>query len=64
MTERQEKSKNVLRVCPLNGATGLESPIVFLMGSHLLFEMEESVRLTETERAEMVSRQGDGNGGN
>jgi superfamily I DNA/RNA helicase len=51
---RHDKAKDVLRVCPLNAATGLESPIVFLMGSHLLFEMEESLRLTETERAELV----------
>lgn len=51
---REESGRGQLRVCPLNGATGLESPIVFLLGVHDLYEMENSIRLSDEERAEMV----------
>jgi hypothetical protein len=43
-----------IRVCTLNAATGLESPIVFVMGLHTLCEAEQSVRLSEEERAEVL----------
>jgi hypothetical protein len=43
-----------IRVCSLNSATGLEAPIVFLMGAHALYEEEQSVRLSEGERAELI----------
>ena len=46
--------QNQIRVCSLNAATGLESPIVFLMGIHDLYEMEQSIRLSEEERGEIV----------
>lgn len=45
---------NQVRVCSLNAATGLESPIVFLMGIHDLYEMEQSIRLSDEERAELI----------
>jgi superfamily I DNA/RNA helicase len=45
---------NHIRVCTLNGATGLESPIVFLVGVHILYEEEQSVRMSEEERAELI----------
>jgi hypothetical protein len=45
---------NHIRVCTLNAATGLESPVVFLMGVHSLFEEEQSVRLSDEERVELV----------
>ena len=45
---------NQIRVCSLNAATGLESPIVFLMGIHDLYEMEQSLRLSEEERADLI----------
>jgi hypothetical protein len=32
----------------------LEAPIVFLMGVHAMYEEEQSVRLSEGERAELV----------
>ena len=51
---RDESGRGQLRVCPLNGATGLESPIVFLLGVHDLYEMENSIRLSDEERAEMM----------
>lgn len=37
----QANSGNYIRVCALNAATGLESPIVFLMGVHSLYEAEQ-----------------------
>lgn len=43
-----------IRVCTLNAATGLESPVVFVMGAHRMCEAEQSVRLSEEERAELV----------
>ena len=45
---------NQIRVCSLNAATGLESPIVFLMGIHDLYETEQSIRLSEEERADLI----------
>jgi len=43
-----------IRVCTLNAATGLESPIVFVMGTHHMCEAEQSVRLSADERAELI----------
>jgi hypothetical protein len=43
-----------IRVCTLNSVTGLESPIVFLVGAHQLFEQEQSIRLSDGERAELI----------
>lgn len=43
-----------MRVCTLNAATGLESPIVFLVGVHALFEQEQSVRLSDEERHDLI----------
>lgn len=45
---------NQIRVVTLNAATGLESPIVFLCGVHQLYEEEQSVRLSDDERAELI----------
>lgn len=50
----QAAPQNQMRVCSLNAATGLESPIVFLMGVHDLYEQEESVRLSDEERLELI----------
>jgi hypothetical protein len=43
-----------IRVCTLNAVTGLESPIVFVLGVHELYEEEQSLRLSEEERAELI----------
>ena len=43
-----------IRVCSLNAATGLESPIVFLMGVRALYEREQSVRLSDEERLALI----------
>lgn len=45
---------NHIRVCTLNAATGLESPIVFLCGVHGLYEQEQGLRLSDDERAELI----------
>ncbi len=44
-----------IRVCTLNSVTGLESPIVIIMGADELFEEEHSVRLSEEEKADLIS---------
>lgn len=46
--------KDAIRVCTLNAATGLESPIVFLVGMRELHEQEQSLRLSEEERLELI----------
>jgi hypothetical protein len=47
-------SSDRIRVCSLHTATGLEAPIVFLMGVRALYEAEQSVRLSEGEQAELI----------
>lgn len=51
---RHQAGAQHIRVCQLDAATGLESPIVFLMGAHRLIEAEGSLRIAEEERAERV----------
>jgi len=43
-----------IRVSTLNASTGLESPIVFLAGSHELYEQEQSLRISDDERVELT----------
>ena len=43
-----------VRVTTLNAGAGLESPIVFLVGLRELFEEEQSIRLSDDEREEMI----------
>lgn len=43
-----------IRVTTLNAGTGLESPIVFLVGLHELFEEEQSLRLSDEEREVVI----------
>lgn len=50
----QVDANKQIRVCSLNAATGLESPIVFVMGVHDLYEKEHSLRLSEEERLELI----------
>jgi hypothetical protein len=45
---------NYVRVTTLNAGTGLESPLVFLLGLHALFEEEQSLRLSDEEREQIV----------
>jgi hypothetical protein len=51
---RQDVPQNQVRVCALNAVAGLESPIVFLMGVHDLYEREQSIRLGDEERLELI----------
>ena len=51
---RNTRQRKVVRVCSLDASTGLESPIVFLLGIHKLYEKEQSAYLTEEERAELI----------
>ena len=51
---KERRKGNHIRVVTLNAATGLESPIVFLCGVHGLYEQEQSVRLSDDERAELI----------
>ena len=43
-----------VRVTTLNAGTGLESPIVFLVGINRMFEEEQSLRLSDQEREELI----------
>ncbi|MAT45439.1 MAG: hypothetical protein CL609_24185 [Anaerolineaceae bacterium] len=45
---------NYVRVTTLNAGAGLESPIVFLVGLRELFEQEQSLRLSDEEREEVI----------
>ncbi|MCA9985573.1 MAG: DEAD/DEAH box helicase [Anaerolineales bacterium] len=47
-------SQGCLRVCSLHAATGLEAPIVFLLGTHALYEQEQSLRLGDEERRDLI----------
>jgi superfamily I DNA/RNA helicase len=43
-----------VRVTTLNAGAGLESPIVFLVGLRELFEEEQSIRLSDDEREDII----------
>ncbi|MFT7510864.1 MAG: hypothetical protein ACI9QL_000063 [Candidatus Omnitrophota bacterium] len=51
---RNHQGRKGIRVCSLNASTGLESRTVFLCGAHQLYEREQSLRLSEDERDELV----------
>jgi superfamily I DNA/RNA helicase len=43
-----------VRVCTLNAAGGIESPIVLLAGTGSLLEQEHSIRISDEERQDLV----------
>lgn len=45
---------NYVRVTTLNAGAGLESPIVFLVGLRDIFEEEQSLRISDAEREEVM----------
>jgi hypothetical protein len=54
MDPKDAYDKDKVRVCTINAVTGLESSIVFLVGLHELHEQEQSLRISEEERMEMI----------
>jgi hypothetical protein len=51
---KQTYPGDYVRVTTLNAGAGLESPIVFLVGTRQLFEQEQSLRLSDAEREALV----------
>ena len=51
---KNETPENCIRVTTLNAGTGLESPIVFLVGLNRLFEHENSLRLSDDESDQLM----------
>jgi len=52
--QKNQPPGEYVRVTTINAGTGLESPIVFLVGLKRLFEEEQSLRLSDTEREQVV----------
>lgn len=51
---KEQYPSDYVRVTTLQAGTGLEAPIVFLAGLHQLFEEEQSLRLSDEEREELM----------
>jgi superfamily I DNA/RNA helicase len=51
---REESSHGRVRLCGINAATGLEAPVVFLVGIADLIAAESDYRLKEEARAELI----------
>ena len=50
----EKESAGALRIGSLDICSGLESPVVFLLGIHQLYEREQHHSLSEHERAELI----------
>ncbi|RME67644.1 MAG: hypothetical protein D6781_12760 [Verrucomicrobia bacterium] len=51
---RQASPADRIRVCALDGATGIEAPIVFLVGIEELLAAEAALRLSPEQREELI----------
>ncbi|HCK67126.1 MAG TPA: hypothetical protein DHW49_12755 [Anaerolineae bacterium] len=51
---KEDPPGDCIRVTTLNAGTGLESPVVFLVGLNRIFEMEQSLRLSDDEIERLV----------
>ena len=51
---KDEYPGDYVRVTTINAGAGLESPIVFLVGLRALFEEEQSLRLSDEEREDLI----------
>jgi superfamily I DNA/RNA helicase len=51
---RNHDPGDYIRVTNLNRGTGIESPIVFFVGMHLLMEKEQSLRISDEEREKLM----------
>ncbi len=54
MDPKETYPGNYVRVTTLNAGAGLESPIVFLVGVRQIFEEEQSLRLSDSERESLI----------
>ncbi|MCH8541489.1 MAG: AAA family ATPase [Opitutales bacterium] len=54
---KEDFARDKIRVCSLNACTGLEAPVVVLLGLDHLFATEDSLALEEGEREELRCRQ-------
>jgi hypothetical protein len=55
VADAQKKAEaNAARLCSINAMTGLEAPIVFILGATDLLQIEQSLRLAPEERKEIV----------
>lgn len=54
--EQLPRNKTFCQLSPINAATGLEAPIVFLLGIDHLLEKEDNPTLTNDEKAEMITQ--------
>ena len=54
MDPKETYPGNYVRVTTLNAGAGLESPIVFLVGVRQIFEEEQSLRLSDSERERLI----------
>lgn len=50
---KQTSSRGKLRVCSIDGATGLEAPIVFVIGGAELLETEEDLQMSSDQKEEL-----------
>lgn len=51
---KQTSSRGKLRVCSIDGATGLEAPIVFVVGGAELLEAEEDLQMSSDQKEELL----------
>lgn len=55
VADAQKKTEaNAARLCSINAMTGLEAPIVFILGATDLLLIEQSLRLAPEERKELI----------
>jgi hypothetical protein len=55
VADAQKKTEaNAARLCSINAMTGLEAPIVFILGATDLLQIEQSLKLAPEERKEIV----------
>ena len=54
MDPKETYPGDYIRITTLNAGAGLESPIVFLVGLRELFEEEQSIRLSDDEREDII----------
>lgn len=51
---REDSANDYVRVCGINAATGLEAPLVFVLGTAELIDAERNYQLREEAKAELI----------